>query len=293
MIRFLLVFSIVIGAANSADRFEPGMLPKSWQSSGPTCPDGHDWQIHCYNPDFYILREPGCINYEKPFLYLIFGKSRVLLLDTGAGKVDTKKVVDRAMEEWSAAHAGKRPSLIVAHSHGHRDHTAADVQFQNQPNIEFVEPTPEAAQRAFHIEKWPEDIGSVDLGERVIDVVAIPGHQQASLAYYDARTGILLTGDSLYPGRLYVSNWQDFRASTHRLVEFTASHSISHILGCHIEQTRQPYLDYPVETIYQPDEHVLEMSRAELLELDAALTAIGETARREAYRDFTIWPVKR
>ena len=31
-----------------------------------------DWQIHEYNANFYILRESGCTNYEKPFLYLIF-----------------------------------------------------------------------------------------------------------------------------------------------------------------------------------------------------------------------------
>ena len=38
-----------------------------------------DWQVHEYNADFYILRESGCTNYEKPFLYLIFGKDKALL----------------------------------------------------------------------------------------------------------------------------------------------------------------------------------------------------------------------
>ena len=56
-----------------------GTLPVSWKASGPTCEGIPDWQVHEYNPDFYILRESGCTNYEKPFLYLLFGKDRVLL----------------------------------------------------------------------------------------------------------------------------------------------------------------------------------------------------------------------
>jgi glyoxylase-like metal-dependent hydrolase (beta-lactamase superfamily II) len=32
-----------------------------------------------------------------------------------------------------------------------------------------------------------------------------PGHHVASIALYDRRTGNLLTGDSLYAGRLYVN----------------------------------------------------------------------------------------
>jgi len=31
-----------------------------------------------YNPDLYIIRESGGANYEKPFLYLFFGKDRAL-----------------------------------------------------------------------------------------------------------------------------------------------------------------------------------------------------------------------
>ena len=44
-------------------------------------------------------------------------------------------------------------------------------------------------------------VGRIDLGDRIIDVIPIPGHDVLSLAYYDRQTGILLTGDGLYPGR--------------------------------------------------------------------------------------------
>src|SRR5258707_823944 len=52
---------------------EPGVLPKTWMTGGPKCMEMPAWQVHEYNPNFFILRESGCIHYEKPFLYLIFG----------------------------------------------------------------------------------------------------------------------------------------------------------------------------------------------------------------------------
>ena len=57
-------------------------MPASWLSGGPNCVSVPDWQVHEYNDNFYILRESGCINYEKPFLYLIFGDKKALLEDT-------------------------------------------------------------------------------------------------------------------------------------------------------------------------------------------------------------------
>ena len=72
---------------------EKGAFPATWITGGPNCLEVPDWQIHEYNPNLYILRESGCSNYEKPFLYLIFGKDKALLLDTGAGKTDVDVVV--------------------------------------------------------------------------------------------------------------------------------------------------------------------------------------------------------
>jgi hydroxyacylglutathione hydrolase len=121
-------------------------------------------------------------------------------------------------------------------------------------------------------------------------VLAIPGHQPAHVAYYDRRTGILHTGDHLYPGRLYVSDFPAYLTSTRRLVEFTATRPVSHIVGCHIEQSSTPFVDYPVRTTYQPHEHSLELGRAHLLELLAGLEAMQAKPERAFFRDFTIWP---
>ena len=131
----------------------------------------------------------------------------------------------------------------------------------------------------------------MDLGGRVIDMIPIPGHSDLSVALYDRNTAILLPGDSLYPGRLYVHDLAAFQASTERMIRFTADKPVSHILGNHIEQSSTPFLDYPVGTMYQPNEHELALSRGSLLELEEALMSLHGTPRRVAMRDFTVWPV--
>ena len=68
--------------------FARDACPRSGSPAVPQCIEVPDWQIHQYNEDFYILRQSGCTHYEKPFLYLLFGKDKALLEDTGAGKSD-------------------------------------------------------------------------------------------------------------------------------------------------------------------------------------------------------------
>jgi glyoxylase-like metal-dependent hydrolase (beta-lactamase superfamily II) len=267
-----------------------GTLPTSWKASGPTCEGIPDWQVHEYNSDFYILRESGCTNYEKPFLYLIFGKDRVLLEDTGAGKPETAKIVDEVIAKWLKANNRTSIPLVVTHSHSHGDHVAGDAQFKDRANTTYIPLTVEATQKAFHIATWPTDFGEIDLGDRVLDVIPIPGHDKLSIAFYDRQTGVLLTGDSLYPGRLYVSDFPEFVKSTQRLVDFTRGKIVTHLLGTHIEQANTPYLDYPVRTVYQPDEHPLALTRGTLLELNEALLSMHDKPVRYALRDITIWP---
>jgi len=45
-----------------------------------------DWDVHEIDRDLYILRQSPCASYEKPFVFLLFGDDRALLLDTGAGE---------------------------------------------------------------------------------------------------------------------------------------------------------------------------------------------------------------
>jgi hydroxyacylglutathione hydrolase len=269
---------------------ERGVFPARWITGGPDCPAVPKWQVHAYNPDLYILRESGCTNYEKPFLYLFFGRDRALLQDTGAGETNVAEVVNQTIAEWCHRNGRESLPLVVAHSHGHGDHISGDAQFTGKPNVTVVPLSVEGTAKAYGIQQWPADPGLIDLGGRVLDVIAIPGHQPVSVAFYDRRTGILLTGDSLYPGRLYVTDFAAFAASIQRLVDFTRDRPVAHILGCHVEQSKTPFLDYPVGTKYQPEEHALELSYAHLIELNERAKSMAGHPVKYAARDFTIWP---
>ena len=130
--RFL-VASLAVAQTPQPDGgpVEPGTLPLTWQTGGPNCMELPDWQIHEYNRDFYILRESGCTYYKKPFLYLIFGKERALLVDTGPGPAQTRSIVDLVIKRRLERNGRDSIPLVVAHSHGHGDHIAGDPPLPN------------------------------------------------------------------------------------------------------------------------------------------------------------------
>jgi glyoxylase-like metal-dependent hydrolase (beta-lactamase superfamily II) len=270
---------------------ERGTLPESWAESPDACATRQsDFRLHEYNSDFYILRQSGCTNYEKPFLYLIFGDGQVLLVDTGARGARVADAIAAALKRWADVHGKPIPRLVAAHSHAHGDHVAGDSALAGVAGVTVVGTSPEAVQRFFALKSWPDSTATFDLGGRLLDVIPIPGHERASIAIYDRRTGILLTGDTMYPGRLYVADPTAFAKSARRLVDFTRDRRVAHVLGAHIEEARTPFLDYPIGTKFQPDEHKLELTRGHLLELNAALDQMGGTIVRRAMADFTIWP---
>ncbi|HKI81397.1 MAG TPA: MBL fold metallo-hydrolase, partial [Pseudodesulfovibrio sp.] len=63
----------------------------------------------------------------------------------------------------------------------------------------------------------------VDLGDRVLNVFHLPGHSPGSIALYEQKTGIMLSGDVVYDGDLfdtiYHSDQQVYRQSLQRLRE--------------------------------------------------------------------------
>lgn len=274
---------------------ERGTLPAKWVTGGPKCMEVPEWQVHEYNSTFFILRQSGCTDYEKPFVYLLFGADRALLFDTGSRDGNIVPTLKHVIHDWLTRDRRDSIPLVVTHSHAHSDRVAgdADVQAMNDAAIPvtFIAAKPSDEAAFFHIAEGDDARGLIDLGDRPIDVIPIPGHDEASIALYDRRTGIVLTGDSLYPGRLYIHDLAEFQRSTERLIRFTEGKPIAHILGCHIEETSTPFLDYAIGTIYQPDEHVLEMSRGDLLELEDALKSLNGTPRRLALADFSLWPV--
>ena len=267
-----------------------GRLPDGWYAGGADCGGRPAFRVAAYNDDFYILRQPACTNYEKPFLYLIFGRDRALLFDTGAPTIDVATPVDTLIHRWLARRGKSALGLVVAHSHAHSDHVAGDSQFVKRPNTTVVGRDTASVRAFFGVSHWPTNVGTIDLGDRVLDVIPMPGHQPASIALYDRRTGIMLTGDTFYPGRLYVRDTAAFALSIDRLARFVRGHRVTHMLGAHVEQSKTPYVDYPVGTKDQPNEHGLDLTPAQLFELDSAVQSMRGKFRRLPLRDVTIWP---
>ena len=303
--RFIALLTFGLVALNFANAqalnptgagVRPGTLPHSWISGGPKCMESPEWQVHEYNPDFFIIRESGCVNYEKPFLYLLFGTKQAILFDSGSGETTIGPMITRTVTNWLTRNQKPSIELIVAHTHAHEDHIAGDGQLKalSNPAIKttVIPLEVKASQSFFKISHWPDDIGSVDLGGRVMDVIPIPGHDFLSIAYYDRQTGVLISGDTLCPGRLYVDviDFKEFKKSVQRMITFTDGKIVTHVFGAHVEETRTPYLEYPFGTIYQPDEHDLSLSRAHLLELKIALDEMRDKPVTRAMSDYTISP---
>ncbi|GAA4212290.1 MBL fold metallo-hydrolase [Actinocatenispora rupis] len=251
-------------------------------------------QVHRYDEHTVVLRQSKAVNYEAPFLFLLFGNDRAVLLDSGATAepdlFPLRTTVDGLVEEWLAAHPRTGYELVVAHTHAHHDHVAGDAQFADRPATTIVG-TDVDAVRAFYGfgDGWPAHAVTYDLGGRVLDVLASPGHHESAITVYDPWTGFLLTGDTVLPGRLYAADFPAFRASLDRMVAFVTTHPVTHVLGCHVEMTDRPGRDYPIGAAYQPREHVPQLSVADLVAIRDAAESVADRRGVHRYDDFIIY----
>jgi hydroxyacylglutathione hydrolase len=267
----------------------------AWQHGAANCASQTDpaIQVVRYDAQTWILRQNKCLNYEAPFLFLLVGEQQALLLDTGATADSVTfplyRTVRHLLQGWEAAH-GHPLELVVAHTHNHGDHRAADAQFRGKPHVRLVGLDDGEVQQFFGLQAWPAQSAVLELGHRPLEIIPIPGHQAASIAVYDAATHLLFTGDTVYPGRLYVQDWSAFRASIQRLVTFAAHHKVAYVVGNHVEMSRTPGVDYPTGTTFQPDEHPLPLRVAELQQLNRDLQALGNQPTRRVEAAFIIEP---
>jgi glyoxylase-like metal-dependent hydrolase (beta-lactamase superfamily II) len=127
----------------------------------------------------------------------------------------------------------------------------------------------------------------------VLDVMPTPGHHPSHIIVFDEKDRLLLSGDTLYPGRLYVPTDQfaTFRDSIDRVVAFTKDRRVSHVLGAHIEMTQTPGKDFTDAAPTHPNEHALELPYSDLLELQAAVHKMGDTPVKDAHHDFIVFPL--
>ena len=273
-----------------------GSLDVAWIHGVPSKrhPPEPKIQLHHYDEHTVILRQSKSVSYEAPFLYLLFGNERALLLDTGATAdpdlFPLRATVDQLIGEWLERHPRPGYELVVAHTHGHNDHVAGDAQFAGRPATTVVSREQDAVRSFFGFDdRWPAQTVTFDLGGRLLEVIGSPGHHRAAITCYDPWTGFLLTGDTVLPGRLYAFDYPAFLATLDRLVAVTERRNVKHVLGCHVEMTSQPGVDFPLGARYQPDERAPQLTVAQLIAArDAAVSVAGQRGPHR-FADFVIY----
>ncbi len=255
----------------------PGNLRFTWIHGSVSAKANTDVriQVHRYNEHTYILRQNPAIHWEAPFMYLLMGNERAVLLDTGATEEEEffplRETVDKLLRRWSSAQNVEMPELLVLPLGSDQSQTAALAQFANKPYTTVI--APGSGERASLVTQQ-----QLDLGGRVLSVIPTPGLDASSITLYDPWSDLLLTGNAFYPGRLVIRDFQAYRNSLNSLVRLMYEESVRYVFGGRIEMTNRPGLDHRLRSNYRPGEHSLQLE-PQLLEtaLQAVNLINGET----------------
>lgn len=294
--KYLLLLFAFTAMAAQADPLER-LKQKAWSHGSENCEENREpaIEIFRFDADTFILRQNKCLDFEAPFIYVLFGEQKVFVQDTGAtAEADLFPLYDTLQDliaERKKAKGSDVQEILVTHSHSHGDHTAADPQFAGKPGVTLVAPNTESVRSFFGFDRWPDGSAAVDLGGRRLTILPTPGHHSEAITVYDPRTRWLLTGDTFYPGRLYIWEWEDYKASIQQLVDFSRDNQISAILGTHIEMSRTPGKDYPIGSSYQPQEASLALAASDLELLNETLREMGGEPERKAMDKFIVYPI--
>jgi glyoxylase-like metal-dependent hydrolase (beta-lactamase superfamily II) len=206
-------------------------------------------------------------------MYLLVGQARALLIDTGdvadPGRSDLAAAVRQLLPELPQL-GGRKPPLLVVHTHRHQDHRAGDEQLRHLPGTEVTGYDLESVKRFYRLPDWPAGVGHIDLGERALDVLPTPGHEATGVTFHDRGTGLVFSGDLLLPGRILIEDTESYRESAARLAAWLRNRPVTAILGGHIERDSRGGL-FPHGSTDHPDERRLPMSIADLDALSGAL----------------------
>jgi hydroxyacylglutathione hydrolase len=262
--------------ANETVPYQSVLAKTQWHHGAVDCDTDKSANLDVYQHDesSFILRQNKCLTFEAPFIYVLVGSETILVLDSGALD-EAEYSVYKDIETLLTKHLGKAEfaarNMLLAHSHGHSDHYRGDDYFKGQAKVTVIEPKLEAVQGYFGFDNWPSGEKTIDLGDRLLTVMATPGHQAQAISIYDSQTQWLMTGDTLYPGLVYVKDWHAYRSSIDRMANFADEHQVSAIMGAHIEMQRSGGNYYPIGSQYQPDEAALDLSVSHLNELNNKL----------------------
>lgn len=193
-----------------------------------------------------------CIDdFSRQFFFI--GTEKILLVDTGFGRVDLtariREVSDLPIE--------------VLLTHGHVDHIGGLKQFGEC----FVNER-DNSMLPEDIKKKPlKDGDKIDLGNFVFEVIEIPGHTEGSVVLLERNRKILIAGDSVQEGPIFmfgdVSKFDSYIASMEKLNKFKKN--IKTIYSAHNTLSYGPeYIKYCIEDakLFKAGKIVPEVSEA-------------------------------
>jgi glyoxylase-like metal-dependent hydrolase (beta-lactamase superfamily II) len=223
MCRVLLVIMIAAVFAKAGEKPEwCRNLPRPEYKDLKKVPSADPWfEVYEVKPGVFAIYEPH--QSEEVISYLITGTKRALLFDTGLGIGNIRKVTG----------ALTKLPIAVLNSHTHNDHVGDNWRFfeiygmdtaftranakgsKEDAQAELAEGQicgdlppgfdPKTyATKPFHITRWLHDGDQIDLGDRVLQVIATPGHTPDSIALHDEKNLMLFTGDTFYPGPIFL-----------------------------------------------------------------------------------------
>lgn len=203
-------------------------------------PTDQPWfEVRRVEPGIFIIEEPFQVELVKS--YLVEGNDRAILIDTGCGVGDLRRLVEGLTQL----------PVTVVNSHAHWDHIGSNWQFDDiwiheAEAVKLTEGVPNSKLRpAFQPDQltgplptgfdpysiaFPPTSASrtltggerIDLGGRWLDVIHAPGHSPGGICLLDSANRALFTTDVAYAGYLYVDRPDDlpvYIQSLHRLAD--------------------------------------------------------------------------
>ena len=151
--------------------------------------------------------------------YLFCGDERAALIDTGVNTPDARRIAEGLTSL----------PLILINTHADPDHISGNGAF----NEIYMSPAEEGYYRARGGEGRVIPIGegdTIDLGNRPLRIIDIPGHTPGSIAILDLNNRILISGDSVQDWNIFMfgegRDLSRYIASLKHLQEFDGQYDV-------------------------------------------------------------------
>ena len=134
--------------------------------------------------------------------FFLTGSEKAMFIDSGDTGMDLKAVAAQIAESESGSGIEKLP-LVLLNTHADPDHVAGNGAF---PEF-YMHPADEELARSKGVAgkiTALEDGQVIDLGDRPLKIIHIPGHTAGSVAVLDMNARALFSGDSVQSGNIYM-----------------------------------------------------------------------------------------